>query len=89
MIVTTYTCDKCGHEQTETDQMWKIGVTLSYLGSPKSSYDHPKAEQLWCRNCVEELGFLERHPDEEPVTDPEPTFEEIVRKIIHEEIEAA
>lgn len=57
---TTYTCDRCGHEQDSDKQMWSIGVAykctaanLRY-GSDSSFY----AEALWCRACMVKFGIL-------------------------------
>ncbi len=83
MIVTTYTCDKCGHSQTTKKQMWTLTINL---GIDKCPYLYHSA--LWCRNCV--VGVLGDLPqasktDTPPPPEP-PTFEEKIREIVQEEI---
>lgn len=91
MIVTTYTCDKCGHKQTEKEQMWNIGVSLKHLDNPYQyrGTDALSPRELWCRACVEGIGLLvpSLKPDE-PAPKPA-TLEDIVRELIQEEVEAS
>jgi len=92
MIVTTYTCDKCSHAQEKSEQMWDIGILVREPNSTKytSSYSqNPKSMQLWCRACVVKLGLLPSKKDDPPKPDPIPTFEEMIREIIQEEIEGS
>jgi len=85
MIVTTYTCDKCGHEQTDTNLMWEVGVGIRR--SQKGGGDTPVARELWGQACVVKvLGALPHDPrtgEERP--DPRPTLDDMVREIIREE----
>lgn len=87
---TTYTCDRpgCGHEQDNGNQMWHIGITISELTTPMS-LEHPRKKELWCRECIERLGLLPQPKGEEPHQPPPPeTFEDKIRELIREELEA-
>ena len=101
MIVTTYTCDKCGHAQNKNDQMWDIGVVIGHHASiygrdrtPASIYGRdrtPNPVQLWCRDCIEELGLLPPGggaKDAPPLPDPPPTLEDMIREIVRQETTA-
>lgn len=88
MIVTTYTCDKCGHKQTTKDQMWGIAVVMTHGGPvPLHGYsipnDPPQAKGLWCRKCIEGIGLLCAKPDPEDKTAPtSPTLEDMIREVV-------
>ena len=88
MIITTYTCDKCDHEQAEPDnprQMWRVAISFSDAIKPNYPvYRSQEREKLWCRDCVVNAGLVPPTKDE-----PTPlplTLEEIVREIVQEEI---
>lgn len=86
MIVTTYTCDKCGHEQEEPEQMWEIGIVAREQTIKHSNYiNTPRECALWCHSCVVKFGLLPR-PKDTSKPNPIPTFEDIIREIIQEEI---
>ncbi len=91
MIVTTYTCDKCGHEQTDNGQMWNIGVSvISHSHQQQHSYSRgPLKGELWCRPCIVKLGLLptSKVVNDPPQPDPVPTFEDMIREITREEID--
>ena len=90
MIVTTYTCDKCGHSQESGTQMWHVAVVLKGPGMPWPLF--PKITSLWCRKCVETLALLPQGggaEDAPPPPDPLPTLEDMIREIIRNEVEAA
>ena len=84
MIVTTYTCDRCNHQQTTYDQMWEVKIDVQHLNShTRLSQQH----QLWCRKCLTEVGLL--IPARDPAKTeppPQPSFEDMLREIIREEI---
>ena len=85
MIVTTYTCDRCGVTQNKSDQMWHIGIDLYHFGQHPSPYRQQQA--LWCRQCVADVGVsfpTERGPAAMPV---EATLEDKIREIIRSEME--
>ena len=85
MIVTTYTCDRCGHTQGDSDQMWNIGIFVTHNHYYVSASQSPHKSVLWCRRCAEEFHML---PTKDPVIKESvaPTFEDILREIIREEI---
>lgn len=88
-IVTTYTCDKCGHSQEEKEQMWTVGVSVTHLDSShwygNINTLNPKA--LWCQDCVEGLGLLLPSTKPDAPAPPLVTLETIVRELIQEEME--
>lgn len=87
MIVTTYTCDKCGHAQTEKEQMWDIGISLTHLDYPYSTRRTLNPKKLWCRACVEEIGLLVPSSKQPNAPVPKPaTLEDIVRDLVLETI---
>lgn len=88
MIVTTYTCDKCGREQTESKQMWEIGISARESTIKFNKWvATPKESVLWCRSCVVKLGLLPSAENDPPKPVPTPTFEDMLREIIREEME--
>lgn len=81
-IVTTYTCDKCGHSQKTDEQMWHIGVAVSHRQSLRDTT--PAVTALWCRACVVNIGlFPTAAPAGEPRYKPQPTLEEMIREIVY------
>ncbi len=91
MIVTTYTCDKCGHEQNHDVQMWDIGITVREKPSKNYSQyaNSPKESALWCRKCTQSLGLLPQKKTDPPTPKPTPTFEDMIREIIQEEMDSS
>ncbi len=87
-ITKTYTCDKCDHSQRESTQMQFVGVHINSINLRPSISSLARIEKLWCRKCVEAFGFLPAPKDKknEHVITPPPTFEDIVRRIIDEEL---
>lgn len=86
MIVTTYSCDRCDHNQTTNQQMWEVGVHLRHCEGTTHSTQH---KALWCRKCVEAVGIFpsplqKRGEDQTPP--PAPTLEDMLREMIREEI---
>lgn len=84
-IVTTYACDRCGHQQNSGEQMWDIGVGIQ----PTAQYkpiEYLKGKSLWCRACVVGvLGLLPKNNDDPPPPSPAPTLEDMIRQIVREE----
>ncbi len=87
-IVTIYSCDKCGHAQETTEQMWEVGVGLKPLPGPHGYSTprplNPKVE--WCRSCVEGIGLLIPSPKPKEPAKPA-TLEDIVRELVREEMD--
>ena len=89
MIVTTYTCDKCGSVRTEAKNMWDVGIVareLPKLGSFSKFLPTPRKQGLWCRACMVKAGILPSVTNDPSKPDPVPTFEDIIREIIQEEL---
>lgn len=86
MITTTYTCDKCGHNQTNDKQMWDIGISISthlYIAHNRNL----AKRELWCRSCIESVGLLPPSPDSRKPPPDEPlSMEDLIREIVREEI---
>jgi hypothetical protein len=93
MIVTTYTCDRCGHSQDEGAenrhnpggfrQMWDVSIELrSY-----TARFVPDRKRLWCQDCCDELRLFESMRDQKPETPPPPSMESIIRDIMRDEME--
>ncbi len=90
MIKTQYVCDKCKTE-VQRDDLWTMNICVehgpqSYISSYASIT--VQRQKHWCRTCVEGVGLLPKvlAPKNEVVT--EPTFEELIRRICREELEA-
>ena len=92
MIVTTYTCDKCGHSQERPQspkQLWDVGIGIEALGtgSYHSISSRLAHKQIWCRSCIIKSGlFPPSHIDKEKAPTP-PTLEDMIREIMKEEID--
>jgi hypothetical protein len=88
VITTTYTCDKCGHAQTNAEQMWTVGVVVSHKHYVFSDSE-VRNRALWCRACVEKLHLLPQ-ASAKPADIPQiaPTLEEMIREIVREEVTA-
>ena len=87
MITTIYKCDKCGKEQPKPEQMWWIAIRYTHHGGNINDTYTPNKyqEKLFCRECMEKLGILFSEKQAEKKTVP-PSFEEVLREIIREEI---
>lgn len=92
MITTTYSCDRCGHSQPDSEQMWSLGIMLEHRQfTPYWAGKAAAVQVLWCRKCVESIcllkaamGAREAKPAHVPETPP--TFEEMIREIVREEV---
>ena len=90
MITTTYKCDRCGHEQTDSAQMWHVGVKVSHF--PGLALFQPwetSGNKLWCRKCVDELQLLGFPEVEKLPVEPQAavvSLEDQIREIIREEL---
>ena len=93
-IITAYVCDRCGHSQPSDHQMWQVGIAChaTRTSGYSSSLDYKafQATRMWCRGCCEAVGVLPPHaPRKAETATAQPSFEDIVRDMIREEIEAA
>ena len=100
MIKTTYTCDRCGHTQETSNQMWCVRIEINTAPAEfdpviahlthidTSRLSAASIGKLWCRECVEGFGHL---PQSVPTTPPPPTkeesFENMLRAIVRDEID--
>lgn len=98
-IVTIHTCDKCGFAQPSENggkapdrrTMHNINITV-YDGPIYMSAGNTKVHYaaLWCEKCLLERHITKpyrRRDDPEPP--PTPSFEDMLREIIREEISNA
>ena len=88
MIVTTYTCDRCGHSQTGEGNLWTVRVQVGPgVNHQFNHYDGNKL--LWCRPCIEffnNLLSLFRDAKPSPDAPPPPTIDDMIREIVREEL---
>ena len=90
-IVTTYTCDRCGHKQIKPEQMWEVCIRYRHYDTSYGSSGSDRNKQLWCRACCDALQIISNPPPEKPTETPTPimTLEDQIREVMREEIEAA
>lgn len=85
MIKTTYICDVCARAQPTHEQFWGVELKTYHFGGHPP---HSTKSYGLCRACMERLHLLPNvHPEVTPLP-TKPTFEELVRRLIVEEIEA-
>lgn len=91
MIKVIFICDRCKHEQDSNKQMWEIGVRFRHHENyqDKMELGHSTNNtQLWCRKCIEELGYIEAPKNDPPKPEVFESFEDKIREIVRSEIEA-
>ena len=76
-----YICDKCGHEQSDTNQFWTVGVTANHATCPKEEFVDGKFMQV-CRPCLESFGIHVRHKQKDETPPPIPTVEDLIRDLV-------
>lgn len=91
-IDTTYSCDRCGHEQKT--QVGIINVKLEYKHSSNVYWSTgPLFEKDLCRSCAVALGFIKmgfKDKEEQKLVPQEPlSLEEMIRELIRDEIQAS
>lgn len=91
MITVIYTCDRCGSAYPTDDKMWNVGIAVENRSSPgyynrdwlTNKFQH---QQLWCEICINQVRL--KAPQPRSTTEPTPpTFEDILRAIVREEVE--
>jgi len=98
MIRTEYICDKCGHSQGTESDMWDLGISIRQVlpvAHPGTAQRTDKNLQMWCRACVEEIGYLNNYTKdleakargEEIVRPTPPSFEDLIRELVEEIVE--
>ena len=86
-IVTTYTCDRCSHQQTTADQMWNVAISYQHEATHAFS-PSVRSKQLWCRNCCNKFNIIVDSPKTKDVEAPrEITLEDKIREIIRDVVE--
>ncbi len=93
----SYSCDRCGHTQDrdrkfsdEDRWMWKVTLFCHLGDDPKVEDRNLVRQVLWCSSCCDEVGLdnLSGHTEQPvDVADP-PSFEDVLRAIIRDEIGA-
>jgi len=81
-VETTYTCDRCGHSQKTSDQMWEVG--FAYRSRHGGSYTI-QAPSWWCRGCLEHFDVLPATTPLDPPPTP-PTLEDLIRELVQDEL---
>jgi hypothetical protein len=88
MIKTEYSCDLCKTKVGKND-LWTMGVVLINGAHDTVSgyhFSNWKTKHA-CRSCVERMGLLPVvETKDEPKPPEPPTFEELVRAIVREEM---
>lgn len=90
-VTTTYKCDRCLSEQTTSDQFWVIRILVHTYNNGHDVYGGGERTAHWCRKCVEAIHLLAPHMHNQqrtPLPAP-PTFEEMLREIVRDEIQSA
>lgn len=84
-IQTIYKCDKCGAEQSTSNQFWTVGVVAKHGHDQFEFYENftdGKAMQV-CRKCLESLG-IHVSIKEKVVENTPVTIESLIRELICE-----
>jgi hypothetical protein len=82
-IKTKYICDRCEASKVD-DPKFLVTVRVTW------GYDeHSKGQAQWCEECRKKFGLVSPLPvayKSEPAPTVNPTFEELVRAIVREEL---
>jgi hypothetical protein len=79
-VRTIYKCDKCGAEQDESEQFWKVMISAQIINYYGSSY--PVKDIQVCRPCLESFGIHDQRPVAVKETAPAPSVEDLIRQIM-------
>lgn len=94
MITITWKCDRCGKEECKNSgegnpvDFWAVAVTVRTLAITPSQPART-IEQHWCRMCVEAMHLASpvRHTEQKlERSQIPPTFEDLVREIVKDEL---
>ena len=92
MKITTYKCDKCGAEDTTNNiDLDRVGVFVGNYERDFSCFHREteiKLTQEWCRDCRIRCGLIPV-PKEAKIEVTPLTLEDMIREMMHEEIQAA
>jgi hypothetical protein len=83
MTKTTYTCDRCGAE-VERGELFGIEIVVENVHYYVRR--EAKKQKEWCRQCITDAGLIVYERLVNPEITP-PSFEDLVREIIREEIQ--
>ncbi len=84
-----YVCDLCSATWTKGEkgkQLWRMTVGIAQSAGASHFYERKEAD--WCRECAVKYGFFRQTKTDPPRIEPEPTIQDLVRKIVQEELEA-
>jgi hypothetical protein len=85
VIKTTRFCDKCDNEVAPKEQLWIIRIERRLeRGHDYSTPVLP--DKHLCRPCMEELHILPATAPDKPKPDEPPTFEQLIRAVVREEL---
>ena len=86
-------CDRCNVEKEESEGGFcdiGIGVREEHYAQFSGATTAFSHQQTWCLDCLRKLGLKPKDRDTPKSQQvPAPTFEELLREIIREEIEAS
>lgn len=93
-IVVTHTCDRCGHAQNadmhskEPDRrrMRLICIAISGNEHQDFGYNATHHKALWCDECMVKTGIIRLSKQPEVPQPPQPSFEDMLREFIREEV---
>jgi hypothetical protein len=83
MTKTTYTCDRCG-KGVDRGELFNVEIIVENA----HYYVRREAKQWkeWCKQCITDSGLVVYEKLKDPEVTP-PSFEDLVREIIREEIQ--
>lgn len=82
-------CDRCGKEKDNT-QMRTVNLVIQDGANNRyiSMHDYSNKSVDWCYDCCTALHLKSPINKTDPVP-PAPTFEDLIRQIVQEEVENA
>lgn len=92
MITTTYACDRCKRVVKHPDeQLWNVAVFMEVVPNWPRPSTPARGNAQWCRGCCQVMHLLPRGSSEPstPELPKPPSFEELVRAIVANEVEQA
>ena len=92
--VTTYTCDRCGKSATDPKllPLFAVSVDVSVPIWLRTTWRMRPARAEWCEACTNAVGFVQRNevePMDSPKQPPTPTWDDLIREIVRDEMQNA
>lgn len=93
MTTITVKCDSCGDSWEDLSghrQLWNLHVNFACAPQEPHGYQYEKSKKTqWCRPCMVKAGVLgsKEEKSELPAEVKPLSIEELIRAIIHEEME--